>query len=103
MTTRTLIGIGLGSASIIAVAVAYRNRSNRAIHLSQTQTVNNAGLVLYDNEVYTIEEILQQTSDFDLTAYEAQQEIAANSRTGETLELAIKQITRIRGDKTIIP
>lgn len=103
MTIKTLIGIGLGSAAVIAITAAYSNRDNRAIHLPQTQTVNNAGLVLYENETYSIAEILQQTSDIQLSAYEAQQEIANNSRTGETLKLAIKQITRIRGTKTIIP
>ena len=101
MKTSTLLGIGLGSVALVAIASSISNQHNRAIHLSQTQIANNAGLVLYNEEFYAVDDLLQQTSDIALSAYEVQQEIAANSRTGQTLELAINQVNRLTATQPV--
>lgn len=103
MKINLLLGIGLGGVAIVAIAKAINNSPTRQIHLSQTQIANNAGLVFYEDAYYSIEEVLAQTSDLQISAYEAQQEIASNSQTGGIIEMSIKQIGRLTGSKLIEP
>ncbi len=100
MRINTLLGIGVGGAVIFAIAKAMTNTPTKQIQLSQTQIANNAGFVFYEDDYYPIAQVVAQTSDLDLSAYQAQQEIAANSRTGDIIELSIRQIDRLTQQET---
>ena len=103
MKISAIIGWGIGAFAAYGI---YRGataaRSNRQVSIGREHIANNAGYVLYGKKQYPINEILQQTSDLDLTAHEAQQEISSNSRNGQIIELAIGQIERLRGTNNIL-
>jgi len=94
-------GIGAGVAYGIYRAVSTSN-NNRQVSIGREHIANNAGYVIYQEKEYPINEILQQTSDLELSAYEAQQAISRNSTDGQTIALAIGQIERLRGTENIL-